>query len=178
MKRISTRTVTQTALFIALGILIPIGFHAAGLGKLFLPMHLPVLLAGLLCGPLTGLFTGALTPLLSAVLTGMPTLTPPVAQTMMFELGIYGLLSGIMRHSFKLSVVTSLLGAMLLGRLVYGFLGALILPTLGLPRIPILYPLITSLLSSLPGVLLQLILIPLIVSLVQRSSKNRVGGGG
>lgn len=42
----ATRNIVLSALFIALGIIIPILFHAVGMGSVFLPMHIPVILAG------------------------------------------------------------------------------------------------------------------------------------
>jgi niacin transporter len=167
---VSLRNLTRGALFVALGILLPIAFHAVGLGKVFLPMHIPVLLAGFFCSPSVGLLAGMITPLLSAVLTGMPPLVPPVAQAMVFELGIYGLLTGFLYGRMRLGVYPSLLVAMAAGRLVYGFLGYLVLPLFGFKQIPLLAPLTLAVSQSLPGVVLQLVLIPLVVSLVERSA--------
>lgn len=45
-----TKNLVMSALFVALGILIPMIFHSMGLGKAFLPMHIPVLLAGFILG--------------------------------------------------------------------------------------------------------------------------------
>lgn len=164
------RDLTRGALFVALGILLPIAFHAVGLGKVFLPMHIPVLLAGFFCGPSVGLLVGMITPLLSGLLTGMPPFVPPVAQAMVFELGVYGLFTGWLYGRWRLGVYPSLLVAMVAGRLVYGFLGYLILPLFGLKRIPLLAPLTLAFGESLPGVVLQLVLVPLVVSLVERNA--------
>src|SRR5512145_658584 len=69
----ATRFIAFSALFLALAILLPIGFHAFGLGgRVFLPMHIPVLLAGFLTGPLSGMLVGLLAPGASHLLTGMP----------------------------------------------------------------------------------------------------------
>ena len=46
------RDLRKTALgglFVAMGVLVPIMFHAVGLGKTFLPMHIPVILSGFYC---------------------------------------------------------------------------------------------------------------------------------
>lgn len=173
MNKEYVRSVTFAGLFIALGILIPMLFHAFGLGRVFLPMHLPVFVAGLAYGPGCGLLTGALTPVLSAVLTGMPPLAPmPVAQMMVFELGVYGLVAGLLSHRLRLGVIISLLGAMLGGRLVYGLLGAFVLPLLGFSGIPVLFPLTAGLLSSIPGVVLQLVVVPVAVRLITRATKT------
>lgn len=166
----TVREVTRGALFVALGIVIPALFHAAGVGKALLPMHIPVLLAGLLAGPAAGAGVGLLTPVLSAFLTGMPTLMPPVAQTMMVELAVYGFLSGLLYRGRKRNAIVALLGAMLGGRLVYGVLAAYVLPVFGLTRVPVLYPLTAGLVGSLPGVALQLLLVPTVVYLAHRNS--------
>lgn len=166
----SVRNLTRGALFVALGILLPIAFHAVGMGKVFLPMHIPVLLGGFFCGPVVAMLVGMITPLLSAVLTGMPPLMPPVAQGMVFELGVYGLLTGVLYERLRLGVYPSLLVAMAAGRLVYGFLGYLVLPLFGLKQVPLLAPLMLAVGESLPGVVLQLVLIPLVVGAIERNA--------
>ncbi|MCL2047262.1 MAG: ECF transporter S component [Defluviitaleaceae bacterium] len=120
----NTKNMVLTALFIALSVLLPIGFHAIQMaGFVFLPMHIPVLLAGLACGWKFGLVTGLIAPLVSASFTGMPSWAnvPP----MMLELGVYGLASGLAleyirtkRASFDLYI--ALVVAMLAGRIVAG----------------------------------------------------------
>ena len=128
----NTRRICWGALFIALGILLPITFHMVGMGKVFLPMHIPILLAGFFCGPAIGAMVGFITPLLSAVMTGMPPFMPPMAQIMVFELAAYGLLTGLLFNRFRLGVYPSLLLAMLAGRAVHGLVGYLIMPVFGL----------------------------------------------
>ena len=49
-------------LLVAAGIILPMMFHAVGMGKVFLPMHIPVLLAGFMVGPIIGGLVGFLTP--------------------------------------------------------------------------------------------------------------------
>jgi len=168
------RQVVFAGVFIGMGVLLPMAFHAFGLGRTFLPMHIPVLVAGLLCGPVCGLMTGLVTPLLSSVLTGMPPMAPmPTAQMMVFELGAYGLLAGVLSQTARLEIIPSLIGAMIGGRLVYGALGALVLPLLGFNQIPLLYPVTAGLVTGIPGVLLQLVVVPPAVRLLQNALKNR-----
>ncbi|MDK2836719.1 MAG: hypothetical protein PWP21_1496, partial [Thermosediminibacterales bacterium] len=48
------KKVVTGGFFVALGIVLPIGFHMVGgssVGKMLLPMHIPVLLAGFFTGP-------------------------------------------------------------------------------------------------------------------------------
>ena len=124
-----------TMALVAAGIILPMMFHAVGMGKVFLPMHIPVLLAGFIVGPVIGGLVGFLTPLLSAVLTGMPPLMPPIAQTMMIELAVYGAATGLVYRNTKLSPAPCLVAAMAAGRIVYGLLGAFILPLFGFERL-------------------------------------------
>ena len=169
----NTKRLTMGAFFIAMGIFLPMIFHALSLGKVFLPMHIPVLLAGFLCGPIIGAIVGALTPILSALLTGMPPLMPPMAQMMIFELGVYGALTGLFYETLRWKVVPSLLLSMVGGRIIYGLLGYTLLPLIGLNKISILYPLTAGLLTSLPGVIIQLVLIPTIIYLGERATGYR-----
>lgn len=164
----NTRTITLGAMFVAIGLVLPMLFHTVGLGATFLPMHIPVLLAGLFVGPALGLMVGAITPLLSSFLTGMPPLAPPIAQAMIFELATYGFLAGLGYQRWRLGIYPTLLLAMLVGRFVYGLVGYFVLPWFGLKQIPLLYPLTYGLVSGLPGIALQLILIPGVVYLVER----------
>jgi len=168
--KMNVRDLTLGALFVALGILLPMFFHMVGLGKVFLPMHIPVLLAGFFCGPAVGLLVGGLTPILSAVLTGMPPFMPPVAQMMVFELATYGFLTGWFYRSLRMGVVPSLLLAVAAGRFVYGVLGYLLLPLIGLNQVPLWAPLLWAVGESLPGVVLQIVGVPIVVSLVERNA--------
>lgn len=165
------RRITLGALFIALGILIPVMFHAVGLGSVFLPMHIPILMCGFFCGSAVGFTVGFVTPLLSAVFTGMPPLMPPVAQGMMFELATYGLVTGLLYQRTRLGVYPVLVLSMAAGRLVYGLLGYSVLPLFGLQKVHPLFPLTYGLLRAVPGIVIQLLLIPAVVYLTERSSR-------
>lgn len=169
------RGLAHGAVFIALGIVIPMFFHAVGAGKVFLPMHIPVLLAGFFAGPVIGAIVGFLTPILSAVLTGMPPLMPPMAQAMMVELAVYGFLSGLLYKVLRQNVIVALVGAMVGGRLVYGALAAYLLPLFGLNPVPVLYPLTAGIAGSLPGVVLQLVFVPAVVYLSEKTVKAKAG---
>jgi hypothetical protein len=83
---------------------------------------------------------------------------------MVAELGIYGFLVGICYRKFKMNIIVSLLVAMFIGRLVYGLTAYMILLLFGIPRINVLYPVTAGVLSSLPGISVQIVLIPIVVS--------------
>lgn len=167
-----TRTVT-TAVCIALCVVLPMALHAIpNAGTLLSPMHLPVLLCGLVCGWPYGLACGILGPLLSSLLTNMPGWG--YLPTMMVELALYGLISGILVqlvHTGRLMVdlYISLIVAMLAGRILTGIARALIF----VPRSGGVYSLSAwatgYFVSSFPGIILQLILLPILYLALQRA---------
>ena len=120
----------MTALCVALGVVLPVTLHAIpNAGSILLPMHIPVLLCGLVCGPVYGLACGILAPLLSSLITSMPPMA--MLPSMICELAVYGLVAGILIRVIKTryniaNLYLSLLGAMLIGRVIYGALNSLI----------------------------------------------------
>jgi len=166
-----TRRMITAAIMIALGVLLPQIFHIIGgpnLGSLLLPMHIPVLLTGFLVGPFYGVIAGFLTPVLSSLLTGMPPISPvPILFLMMFELPIYGLVSGFMFEKKRMNMFFSLITAMILGRLSYG-LGIILLSKVFMLNIPPAITVWSAIATGLPGIILQIVLIPLIIKILER----------
>ena len=119
-----------TALCVALCVVLPMALHAIPKGGvLFSPMHLPVLLCGLVCGAPSGLICGILGPFISSMLTGMPAFG--YMPIMMIELGLYGLISGLVMQLLRsgklvIDLYAALIIAMLGGRVITGILRALI----------------------------------------------------
>jgi len=115
-----TQWITQSALFLALALVLPVSLHAFSNigGRIFLPMHIPVLLAGFLIGPASGLVVGLLSPGLAHLITGMP---PSYAVPLMsLELPLYGLVAGLTYRRLHLNIFISLIVAMIVGRLIVG----------------------------------------------------------
>jgi len=163
-----TNWVTQTALFLALAVVLPVGFHAFGIaGRVFLPMHFPVLLAGFLVGPYSGLTVGLMSPLISHLITGMP---PAYAVPLMsLELPLYGLVAGLAYQKLRLNVYVALVAAMIVGRIMFG-LGLFILGMfMELPyTATIFFSTAGPILAGLPGMIAQIVVIPIIVAAVRR----------
>ena len=167
MKKPTTRDLILAALFVALGLLLPVMFHAIGAGPVMLPMHIPVLLCGFICGWQYGAICGLIVPLLSSVITGMPPIFP-TAPAMMCELCAYGALTGLLYRKQGRNVYLSLIGAMLGGRLVSGLATALFMGVAGKPYGLAAF-LTGAFATALPGIALQLIVIPLLVLALQRA---------
>lgn len=163
--------IAHVSLYLALAIILPIGFHAFGLGgRAFLPMHIPVLLAGFIIGPLAGIIVGLLAPVISFGLTGMP---PSYAVPLMsLELPIYGLIAGLFYYRLKINIYIVLVIAMIAGRIMFG-LGLFVLGMIiDLPYdAALFFSSGGAIITGLPGILIQLILIPIIVASVMRYQK-------
>jgi len=158
------------ALCVALGVVLPVAFHGIpNAGSVLLPMHLPVLLCGLLCGPAYGLACGILTPLLSSLITGMP--PAAVLPSMICELAVYGFIAGLLiilvhTGSQIANVYISLVGAMLIGRVIYGVVNALIFQA---GKYSMQTWLTASFVTALPGIIIQLVLLPLVVLALRKA---------
>lgn len=153
----------------ALCLVLPMAFHSIpNGGNVLLPMHIPVLLCGLVCGWPYGLGCGILGPLLSALVTGMP--PAAVLPGMMVECSVYGLVTGLGMRYVKTGKNTwdlyiSLVCAMVLGRGIGGLAKAWIFT----PGISPFAWVTTSLVTGIPGICLQLVLIPLAVGALTRA---------
>lgn len=164
----SAKKLTYAALFIAFGLILPQIFHlAGGTGPIFLPMHIPVLLAGFFLGAPLGALVGVITPVLSSLLTAMPQL--PILYFMMAELAAYGFAAGWLYHRKKQPVLLSLIGAMAAGRIVLSLVVFILQPLMGLRLSPMVY-LTGAVLNGIPGILLQIVLIPVLVKLLFKAS--------
>lgn len=162
-----TKKITYSALFLALGVIFPQIFHLfGGTGQVFLPMHIPVLLAGFFLGGTSAALVGFLTVLLSAAITGMPPV--PVIYFMLVEVTVYGLVAGLAYKKFKLNVYVSLILAMVVGRLALAISVFTLQPLLGLKLSPQVY-MIDAVVKGLPGIIIQLLFIPIIVFSIERA---------
>lgn len=148
---------------IALCIVMPIAFHTFGSGDILCPMHIPVFICGLICGWPYGLICGLTGPIISCALTSMPTVASLPA--MAVELMAYGVISGILSkfvHTGKIYIdlYISLITGIVCGRILSGIVNALIF-TGGNYSIAIWVS--AYVVTSLPGTIIQLILIPSLI---------------
>jgi hypothetical protein len=135
-------------------------------------MHIPVLLCGFVCGAPLGALCGLLTPLLSSITTGMPPLFP-TAVSMMLELCAYGALTGFL-HGKKLNVYLSLILSMLGGRAVSGVAATVLMGLAGKPYGFAAF-LTGAFVTALPGIVVQLVLIPVLVLTLKKSGFMEIG---
>lgn len=143
------------------------------IGSMLCPMHLPVLLAGFVCGPWWALAVGLVAPLLRHLLLTMPPLTAAIPMT--FELAAYGLVSGLLYKKLPKkvgSIYLSLIAAMLAGRILWGVVRVIML---GVSQVPFSWAafIAGAFTEAIPGILLQIILIPVLVMALRKAGVIR-----
>ncbi|MCL2751499.1 MAG: ECF transporter S component, partial [Firmicutes bacterium] len=173
VKRAYTKKLVYTAVFTALGVLLPFvtahGFGISG-GAFFLPMHIPVLLCGLLCGAYCGAACGLLAPCLSCLITSMPPMYP-MLPIMAVELPIYGAVAGLLYSKLKLPLFLSLPSAMIAGRCGYGLMFALLFAFDAQLKALTVWAAVAT---GLPGIAVQLAIIPMIVHAADPKAKDKI----
>ncbi len=171
----SIRFITLSGLFIALGIVLPIAFHAfPDGGKMFLPMFLPIVLGAMFLPWQYALAVGIITPLLSSVLTGMPPMLAPLPMAIMMaaELGVVAVLISIMKNIKWIKekdyrIIFILIPALLIGFAVSGAALWVAIQFFGVKGPGIITYVIGAIITGLPGIAAQLVLVPLIYSLLK-----------
>lgn len=160
------KNMVLSAMFLAIGLILPFFTgQIKQIGNMLLPMHFPIFLCGLVCGWQYGLTIGFILPILRSFLFGMPYMYPN-AITMAFELMVYGFLSGFMySHSKSKSLKTlykCIIIPMFLGRIAAAVV-KIILIGLGNNGFTLSAFIMGSFVQGIPGIIIQLVLIPLIV---------------
>ena len=148
---------------VAAAVVLPQIFHELGallgiggtLGQIFLPMYIPVLILGFYRGVIPGAITGLIAPLVSFAFTGMPTkaLLPYIA----IELVATGVFAGLIRNMrapavlrvFLVQVLAKVVRVGALACNIY-FVGNGVITA---------ERLFAGVAQSLPGVILQLVLV-------------------
>ncbi len=161
-----------SAMFMSIGLVLPFFTgQIQQIGNMLLPMHIPVMLCGLICGWQYGLIVGFILPCFRFLLFGMPAIYPS-AIAMSFELATYGLVIGLMFEKSKwkclLSLYKALFSAMLAGRVVWG-VAMTGLMAFGANRFTFYAFLAGGFINAVPGIILQLVLIPAIMLMLKRT---------
>ena len=173
MKKLKLRELILSAMFLALAFVLPFFTgQIPQIGSMLCPMHIPVLLCGFFCGAPWGLIVGFIAPLFRSAIFGMPPMFP-TALCMAFELAAYGFISGFLYHRLprsRVSVYVSLITAMLLGRAVWGIV---MFACMGFDPSAFGFSafIAAAVSSAIPGIILQIVLIPVLVIALQKVNK-------
>lgn len=157
-----------TVLFSGLGIAIPRIFHilvGSSAGVTFLPMHFMVLISAIVFGITSSCIVAGSSVIFSYLLTGMPALAR--MPYMLIELIIYGILLGLFNKKFNSYI--SLIATMILGRILYAGVLFASVNLLGLNGYGI--SVMQSIKSGIPGIVLQLALVPVLAMIVKKGIK-------
>lgn len=170
MKKLSTKNLSLSALFLALGLLMPfLTAQIPSIGSRLLPMHIPVLLCGFVCGWPYGLIAGLIVPVFRSMIFGMPPMFP-TAVAMSFELAAYGFMTGLLYKLFpkkNVYIYTSLLISMICGRIIWGIASYFLY---GLSGGAFTWKLFMAgaFINAIPGIVIQIVIIPIIIIALKR----------
>ena len=165
----NTKKLILSALLLAAAFLLPSLFTGGNqeLGMALSPMHIPVLIAGFAVGAPYAAAVGALAPVLRSLFFGAPPLMP-MALAMLFEMSVYGLsaallfaLTGKRVANLYVRTYTALIGAMLMGRVVFGIAMALLMVSNG-GAYTLEAFVAAAFVRALPGIILHMALVPII----------------
>lgn len=166
---------TLSAMFLAMSFVLPLFTgQIQQIGSMLCPMHIPVLLCGFICGAPWGFLVGFIAPVLRSFIMGMPPMFP-TAVSMTFELATYGFIAGLLYNKLpkkRVYVYTILLVAMILGRVARG---VALFACLGFDTTKFGFGVFMStvVLQSVPGIIVQIILVPLIVIAYGKNYKRK-----
>lgn len=164
------RLVTASVL-LALALVLPLlTGQVPKIGKALCPMHFPVIICGYFCGIPYGVAVGIIAPLLRYLIFGMPVIIPQ-GLGMCFELATYALVASALYCKFKdkkLRVYYSLIPAIIIGRIVYGIAKFFICKIANIDFDIWVY-FVNAIPEALPGIILQIILIPVLVLVLEKA---------
>ena len=164
----------RAAMFLAIAYVLPFFTgQIPQVGAMLCPMHIPVLLCGFICGWPWGLAVGLIAPLLRSATLGMPPMFP-TAVCMAFELATYGAVSGVLYRVFpkkKGFIYATLLGAMVVGRAVWGIAMAICMGVSG-TSFGFAAFFAGAVTNAIPGIIVQIVLIPILIMVLQKTGKD------
>ncbi len=180
MKKDKTKRLALSAMFLALGIVLPIlTGQIPQIGTMLLPMHIPVFLCAFICGSSYAVPMAFLLPLFRTAVFGFPVFYPD-SIAIAFEMSSYALVSGLIyKHRVNKNaadVYCALICAMVVGRIVRISAQLVLLSITGTPFTFV--ALLTGIvLRGIPGIIIQLTLIPLIIFICNKNAlkeKNNI----
>lgn len=165
-----------SAMFISLAFVLPFfTMQINEIGDMLCPMHIPVILCGFICGGPWGLVVGIISPILRSLVMTMPVMFP-TAIGMAFELGTYGLVAGLLHKALpkkKPYIYVSLISAMVIGRIVWG-VARIVMFGFDFSKFGWAAFWSGAVINAIPGIIVQIILIPLIVMAIEKTKhKNQ-----
>jgi len=161
----STKTITLSALFLALAVMFPIAFHGVGVGSIFLPMFWPIAAAAFFLNAPAAILVGVLAPLLSSLMTGMPAISPPILHAVMLELLALSSVTVTVYQKTSWGLFWPLLIGLFFSRIVLFLFVAAIAPLFALPATVFSTAFV---LKGIPGIIAIMAIVPIVVGRVKQ----------
>ena len=166
--RVNIKLFILSVILGVLGILLPWFFGGITLfGTGLLPMEFPILLCGMVCGLGYGGVVGAIVPILYSLIFGTMDIYPLGVVTAV-ELCAYGVLCGLLYKTLKQNVYVSLLLSMFSGRAIFYIVYYFTLRYEGKVYTADMF-INGEVLNVLAGIAIQIIFIPLIVLILNKT---------
>ena len=168
MKR-STQQLVFAGLCLAAGIVLPfVTGQIPFIGNLLLPMHIPVFVCAFCSSKRYSTAVGLILPLLRSALFSVPTFFPNAVATAV-ELATYALVASLIFHALNrrtaAAIYIAMLPSMLVGRIAWGVARWLMMG-FGSEPFTLPYFAVEAFVNALPGIVLQLIVVPVLVMLI------------
>jgi len=162
------KKVLLALLFLGISLVLPQILHfvpIGNLGKILLPINFSIILAGMLLEASSGLFLGITSPLFSYLFFNMP--NKILLPVLMIECIFLGIISGYLKDKISNKFLTVIL------TLVLGIIMSFLVIFIGQNYFPNLKPsiLINMLKNGIPGMILQVLLIPALVDKINKIIK-------
>ncbi len=172
MKNTQIKNMVLTAMFLAIGLVLPFFTgQIKQIGNMLLPMHIPVYLCAFICSWKYGMVLGLVMPIMRSAIFHMPVMYPN-AVAMAIELATYALVAGYLygksKYKCTKAIYKSMIPAMIIGRVVWGITEVILLGINGKAFTMSAF-ITSSFLNSIPGIILQLVLIPIIMVALGRA---------
>lgn len=164
----NAKNLVLASMLLAIGIVMPNVFHFAGptSGQIFLPLYWAVGLSGLILPLKFGLMVAVLLPILSHLNSGMPAI--PLLYFMLIELMFYVFFTNTL--SKKINPYISISISLVCCRIIYIALVFVSAEFLGLsaPYSGFII-LISTILKSIPGIIAQIMILPTLQKVYQKT---------
>lgn len=164
-----TRYLALSGICLAISVIMPNIFHLAGPqgGKMFLPLFWGVAIAALIVPMKYAVLVGLLAPIASHLISAMPPV--PMLYFMLVELTVYAI--SVRLISRRLNPFLSIFFGLVISRSCYILAAAIIGQLFQLPPMfSSLTALCAGVLVSLPGIIMQVVLVPAIYHIYQKVS--------
>ena len=174
-KQSAILNLTISAMLLALAMFLPfLTGQIPQFGRMLSPLHIPAMLAGFILPLPWAVSLAFIIPIVRSLIFSMPPMVP-MAVTMAFELATYALVIGLIyKRPAKsyFSILIALIPAMVIGRIVYALVFFIVMSlTAGTFNLSVVITGLTV--EGLPGVIVQLLIVPPIVFAVEKAGLYR-----